>query len=142
MRELTHRALPLVQIAILGSLTSVLVLHDRFQGLKWRTFRMLAFTLTGLSGLIPVFHGLYIHGIEHAWSLGIPYWILEGLIFLVGTTMYGTHWPECRWPGKFDHVASHGYFHILVVVAVVVHGTGVWRVLGQHLGEGHCLNES
>lgn len=115
-------------IVTLSIITSVLVLHPRLQGLKYRPFRTIAFVLTGLSGFAPVIHGLLRHGWSEMWlRSGMPFWFLEGLIYVTGAFFYDTRFPESVWPGKFDiWGSSHQIFHILVLVGGTVHMFGVW----------------
>lgn len=115
-------------ILTLSTITSVLVLHPRLQGLKYRPFRTIAFVLTGLSGFAPVAHGLLRHGWNEMWlRSGMPFWFLEGLLYVTGAFFYDTRFPESVWPGKFDiWGSSHQIFHVLVVFGGTVHMLGVW----------------
>ena len=127
----------------LGFITSVLVLHPRLQGLKWRAFRALAFTCTGLSGFAPLGHGTLIYGLPKMWvASGMPYYLLEGLIFLIGVTLYILKFPESIKPGYFDiWGSSHNLFHVLVVVATIVHLMGVWDAFKYHYENRHFVGE-
>ncbi len=115
------------QILSLGLLTSVLVVHPRLQGLEWRAFRVCAFVCTGLSGFAPLAHGIAIHGWALMWKQsGMPYYVLEGGLLVLGALFYGTRCPESLRPGRFDIWGhSHGIFHVLVVLATVVHLIGI-----------------
>lgn len=115
-------------ITILSLITSILVLHPLLQGPRFRSHRTLAFILTALSGFAPIGHGLYLYGWNMMWERsGMPYWLLEGVVYGVGAAMFATRFPESRWPGKFDvWGTSHQIFHVLVVGAAVVHLWGVW----------------
>jgi len=115
-------------IITLSTLTAILVIHPRLQGLSYRGFRTAAFVATGLSGFVPVGHGLWMYGWEEMWiRSGMPFWFLEGFIYGVGAFFFTTRIPESVWPGKFDvWGSSHQIFHVLVVVAGVVHLAGVW----------------
>ena len=119
-------------IVTLSLITSVLVLHPKLQGLKYRSLRTWAFILTALSGFAPIIHGLVLHGWEDMWvGRGMPYWFMEGAVYGVGAFFFVTRIPESIRPGKFDvWGGSHSIFHALVVVASVVHLWGVWRALG------------
>ena len=121
-------------------MTSILVLHPKLQGLQWRAFRALAFTCTGLSGLAPLGHGILIYGLERMWiASGMPYYLLEGLIFLVGVTFYITKFPESVSPGRFDILgSSHNFFHVLVVAATTVHLVGIWEAFKYHYEALRC----
>ena len=119
-------------IIALSLITSVLVLYPKLQGLQYRTLRTLAFILTALSGFAPLTHGLYLYGWAQMWvRSGMPYYLLEGLVYGVGAAFFVTRIPESIWPGKFDiWCSSHQIFHVLVVCASLVHLYGVWSAFG------------
>lgn len=130
--EPTPRNIYWSMIIILSVVTSVLVLHPKLQGLKYRTLRTWAFILTALSGFAPILHGLYLYGWDQMWvRSGMPYYFLEGLIYGLGAFFFVTRIPESVWPGKFDiFLSSHQIFHVLVVVASLAHMYGVWNAFG------------
>ncbi|KIW85526.1 hypothetical protein Z517_00918 [Fonsecaea pedrosoi CBS 271.37] len=115
-------------IISLSLVTATLVLHPRLQGLKYRTLRAWAFILTALSGFAPIIHGLFLYGWSEMWvRSGMPYWLLEGLVYGIGAFFFVTRIPESIWPGAFDiWFSSHQFFHVLVVVASQIHLYGVW----------------
>lgn len=115
-------------IISLSIVTSALVLHPKSQGLKYRPHRTWAFIVTGLSGFAPITHGLILYGWNEMWvRSGMPYWLLEGLVYGVGAFFFVTRIPESIWPGSFDiWFSSHQFFHIFVVLASLVHMYGVW----------------
>jgi adiponectin receptor len=123
-----------LQILTLSILSSLLVLHPHLQGRKWRTFRAIVFVSTGLSGFAPVIHGSVVYGFDRAWQqTGMPYYLLEGAIFILGVTFYTFRFPESVKPGKFDMWgSSHNIFHVLVVIATFVHLAGIWQAFGYH----------
>ncbi|OAP60569.1 hypothetical protein AYL99_05571 [Fonsecaea erecta] len=115
-------------IISLSLITATLVLHPRLQGLKYRGHRTWAFILTALSGFAPIIHGLYLYGWNEMWvRSGMPYWLLEGLVYGTGAFFFVTRIPESIWPGDFDiWFSSHQLFHVFVVIASQVHLYGVW----------------
>ncbi|KIW20025.1 hypothetical protein PV08_00600 [Exophiala spinifera] len=115
-------------IIALSIITSVLVLHPQLQGLKYRAHRSWAFILTALSGFAPIIHGLFLYGWnEMLIRSGMQYYLLEGLVYGIGAFFFLTRVPESIWPGSFDiWLSSHQVFHVLVVVASLVHLYGVW----------------
>ena len=129
-------------IAVLGFLTGCLVAHPRLQGLKWRALRVAAFISTGLSGLVPLAHGLVIHGWYHMWMVsGMPYYLLEGGLLFLGAILYSSRCPESLRPGGFDiWGCSHNIFHVLVVLATTVHLIGIWESLKTSKAYGGCLH--
>ena len=115
-------------IMILVVTTAILVLHPKYQGLAYRTHRSWAFIVTGLSGFAPVSHGLRKYGWHVMWiRSGMPYWFLEGGLYLFGAFFFVSRMPECLRPGKFDiWFGSHQIFHCLVVAGALAHLYGVW----------------
>jgi adiponectin receptor len=121
-------------IITLSLITAILVIHPNLQGLSYRSLRTAAFVATGMSGFAPVGHGLLMYGWEEMWvRSGMPFWLLEGLIYGIGAFFFSTRFPESRWPGKFDiFFSSHQIFHVLVVLGSIVHFAGVWDAYRWH----------
>ncbi|KAJ2992337.1 hypothetical protein NUW58_g2198 [Xylaria curta] len=94
-----------------------------FQGPRWRTFRLVVFVVTGLSGLAPIVHGIHMFGFaQMVKQSGLPYYFAEGGLFLIGAVTYACRFPERIKPGTFDIFgSSHQIFHILVMIATLVH---------------------
>ena len=92
----------------------------------------MAFVATALSGFAPIGHGLYLYGWEEMWlRSGMPFWFLEGGVYGVGALFFASRFPESVWPGKFDiWGSSHQIFHVMIVIACVVHVMGVWNAYG------------
>ncbi|KAI0137418.1 mPR-like GPCR protein [Xylariales sp. AK1849] len=124
----------------LGALSVFVMLHPKFQGPRWRTFRLLILVCTALSGIAPVAHGIKKFGF---WQMllqsGLPYYLAEGGIFLIAATIYATRFPERIKPGAFDiYGSSHQIFHILVVFATVVHLAGVLSAFDYNYYNRQC----
>jgi adiponectin receptor len=115
-------------IITLSSITAILVIHPRLQGLSYRGMRTAAFVATGLSGFAPIGHGLWLYGWDEMWiRSGMPFWLLEGIMYGCGAFFFASRFPESVWPGKFDiWFSSHQIFHVLVVAGSIVHMAGVW----------------
>ncbi|KAK9779302.1 hypothetical protein SCAR479_03784 [Seiridium cardinale] len=124
----------------LGAISIFVMLHPKFQGLKWRTFRLLTLVCTGLSGLAPIAHGIYMFGFpQMALQSGLPFYLAEGGIFLLGAVVYATRFPERLRPGTFDiWGSSHQIFHILVVLATIVHLVGVLTAYDYNYRNRQC----
>ena len=61
----------------------------------------------------------------------MPYYFLEGAVYGLGAVFFALRIPESVWPGRFDiWGGSHQIFHVLVVVASMVHLYGVWDAFG------------
>ncbi|KAF2994304.1 hypothetical protein E8E14_002168 [Neopestalotiopsis sp. 37M] len=126
----------------LGAISIIVMLHPKFQGLKWRTFRLLTLVCTGLSGIAPIAHGIYKFGFpQMALQSGLPYYLVEGGLFLLGALVYATRFPERLHPGKFDiWGSSHQIFHILVVFATIVHLVGVLTAFDYNYANRQCTS--
>ena len=125
---------------ILGLTTVVTLVIPKFQGLRFRSFRVSAFILMGLSGFAPLIHGLKIFGWAHMMKQsGMPYYLLEGFLLILGAVFYATRVPESLRPSKFDiWGCSHQIFHILVVAATSVHAVGLVRAFDYNYHERQC----
>ena len=130
--ESIPRSIYWTMITTLSCITALLVLHPNLQGLRYRSLRTWAFVLTGLSGFAPIIHGLWLYGYAQMWvRSGMPYYLLEGLIYGLGAFFFAARIPESIWPGRFDiWCSSHQIFHVLVVLASLVHIYGIWDAFG------------
>ncbi|KAI1339675.1 adiponectin receptor protein 1 [Xylariaceae sp. FL0016] len=127
-------------IGSLAFLSIVIVLAPVFQGLKFRTFRLLTFVCMGLSGIAPVIHGIKMFGFaQMIKQSGLPYYLAEGGLFLLGAVVYVVRFPECIFPGKFNLFgSSHQVFHVLVVLATVLHLMGVLYAFDYNYYNRQC----
>ncbi|KAH8737118.1 hemolysin-III family protein [Ilyonectria robusta] len=100
-------------IGVFGTLTIFKTIHPKFQGSKYRLFRVLMFVATGLSGIAPLIHGLIAFGMSQMMRKAFPYTLAKAGCLLSRTSFYATRFPESRYPGKFDLWGSHAIFHIL-----------------------------
>ncbi|KAI1385588.1 mPR-like GPCR protein [Hypoxylon trugodes] len=125
----------------LAAASIVIVVAPIFQGPRWRTLRLLTFVCTGLSGLAPIIHGICMFGFRQMMKQsGLAYYLAEGGLFLLGAVVYGTRFPESVKPGTFDIFgSSHQIFHVLVVMATVVHLAGVLDALDYNYYNRQCL---
>ncbi|KAI1174510.1 mPR-like GPCR protein [Nemania sp. FL0916] len=138
--EWTQRKIYWSMSASLGAISIVIMLAPFFQGPKWRTFRLVVFVVTGLSGFAPIIHGIHMFGFaQMARQSGLPYYFAEGGIFLIGAVTYASRFPERIKPGRFDIFgSSHQIFHILVVIATVVHLIGVLKAFDYNYHNRQC----
>ncbi|OTA92190.1 hypothetical protein M434DRAFT_22031 [Hypoxylon sp. CO27-5] len=139
--ETLERKIYWSMIGSLSAISIVIVLAPTFQGPRWRTLRLLTFVCTGLSGLAPIIHGIVMFGFEQMMrQSGLPYYLAEGGLFLLGAIVYATRFPESISPGTFDiYGSSHQIFHILVVMATVVHLAGVLDALDYNYYNRQCI---
>ena len=69
----------------------------------------------------------------------MPYYLLEGLLLILGALFYATRVPESIKPGRFDILGcSHQIFHVLVVAATTLHAVGIWRAFEYNYHERKC----
>lgn len=114
-------------IIALGTTTIIILILPTFQGPRFRTFRLCAFVGTAMTGFAPIIHGFALYG----WnamikSSGVPYYLGEGFLLGLGAVFYSMRIPEIYIPGKFDiYGASHQIFHVLVVLATILHLVGI-----------------
>lgn len=114
-------------ISTLAVGTSTACIHPRFRAPSLRPVRALMFVLMGLSGVIPVLHGLRLYGLEQMQkTVSLNWVILQGALYIFGAVLYASRFPERARPGKFDiWGSSHQLFHILVVMAATAHLVGL-----------------
>ncbi|OIW23008.1 mPR-like GPCR protein [Coniochaeta ligniaria NRRL 30616] len=127
-------------ICSLGTMTIFILVSPKFQGRKWRTFRTLTFVSTGLSGFAPLAHGVYLFGWSQMMNQsGMPYYLAEGALLILGATVYATRFPEAWSPGRFDiYGGSHQLFHILVVMATIVQLVGILDAYDYNYNNRTC----
>ncbi|KAI0427875.1 mPR-like GPCR protein [Xylaria sp. FL1042] len=138
--ETTERKIYWSMSASLGVLSIIIMLAPYFQGPKWRTFRLVVFVVTGLSGFAPIIHGIHMFGFaQMVKQSGLPYYFAEGGLFLIGAVTYASRFPECLKPGAFDVFgSSHQIFHVLVVIATLVHLIGVLEAFDYNYHNRQC----
>ncbi|KAK5630193.1 hypothetical protein RRF57_005908 [Xylaria bambusicola] len=126
--------------ASLGALSIIIMVAPYFQGPRWRTFRLVVFVVTGLSGFAPIIHGIHMFGFDQmAKQSGLPYYFAEGGLFLLGAVAYAFRFPERIKPGAFDVFgSSHQIFHVLVVIATVTHLVGVLQAFDYNYHNRQC----
>lgn len=124
----------------LSFLSSIILLHPRFQGRDWRTFRALTFVCTGLSAVAPLAHATLLFGVSGMLKRsGLPYYLVEGALHLIGVFFYATRIPESIKPGRFDLLlSSHQIFHTLVVLATIAQVFGVWHAFDYNYTHKPC----
>lgn len=118
-----------VMIITLTSTILIVLLHPKFQGPRWRTFRVCIFIGTGCSAFAPIIHAIVYFGWDYVVNgTGMPWYLGEGGFLILGAVIYSLRIPECYFPGKFDILGhSHQIFHILVVAASIMHLVGLLK---------------
>ena len=127
---------------LLGAACAVVALTPRFRTPAYRPFRAAVFVLLGISGVVPVAHGMRLYGAAALDArIGLRWVLAEGAIYILGAGIYAARVPE-RWaPGRFDLLgASHQVFHCFVVAAAVAHlkGLVVAFDFSHDKGAGQC----
>lgn len=114
-------------ITTLAAATSIACTHPKLRTPALRPFRALMFALMGLSAVFPVMHSVQLYGIQHMRkSVGLDWVVLQGLLYLLGASIYAARVPEKWSPGKYDiWGSSHQIFHVLVVLAAASHLVGL-----------------
>jgi len=117
----------MTSICVLGVATIGVSQYDKFNTSRFRSFRAVIFASLGLSGIIPAIHIAIKHGFMPSLTKGQLGWLyLMAVLYLTGAFLYAMRIPERYFPGKCDLVfQSHQIFHVLVVLAAVVHFHGI-----------------
>ncbi|KAI8617289.1 pPR-type GPCR protein [Chytriomyces sp. MP71] len=130
-------------MVLFGAVTTLVTVSEKFSTPKYRILRTSLFVAMGLSSVIPIVHIVLEHGWEYASkTMSLYHGIAGGLCYLVGAFLYASRYPERLAPGRFDiWCQSHQIFHVLVLVATVVHFRGVCvAIMHRHVDGLHgCL---
>ncbi|KAK0731915.1 hemolysin-III related-domain-containing protein [Lasiosphaeris hirsuta] len=127
-------------IGALSLLSAAVVLNPRFQSGRWRRARVCSFAATGFSAFTPIIHAAVIFPYRQLdQQAGLRYYYIEGILVLIGTFHYMSHFPESWKPGKFDiWGASHQVFHIFVVLSAIVHLYGITSAFKWNYENPRC----
>ncbi|KAH9398130.1 Adiponectin receptor protein 2 [Tyrophagus putrescentiae] len=109
---------------VLCILSIIVSMWDKFGEPKYRSLRAIVFLTFGLSNVIPGVHWYIILDSRLVTAFGM--FILQGALYVIGSLLYANRIPERFFPGKCDYIfQSHQIFHVLVVVAALVHLNGI-----------------
>ncbi|KAG5980363.1 hypothetical protein E4U55_004103 [Claviceps digitariae] len=127
-------------ICSLGAGCGIVSWVERFRTPEWRAYRASMFIGLGLSGVVPVIHGMSIYGysgLEHRMSIS---WVIaQGGMYILGAVLYAMRWPERSSPGSFDiWGSSHQIFHMFVLLAAATHFYGMSKAFDNHHALGHA----
>ncbi|KAK3341878.1 mPR-like GPCR protein [Lasiosphaeria hispida] len=127
-------------IGVLSLLSAFIVLNPKFQSRRWRRVRVCSFAATGFSAFAPIIHAAIIFPYRQLdQQAGLRYYYLEGVLVLIGTFHYMSHFPESWKPGRFDiWGASHQVFHVFVVLSAVVHLCGILSAFRWNYENPRC----
>ncbi|KAL4400049.1 intracellular zinc ion homeostasis protein [Malassezia pachydermatis] len=138
------RTIYMVMVFFWGMLTFYVVTQPHFTSPKYKALRAFLFVVLGLSGILPLLHGLYVAKSWHfvADVLGAKYVMYSGAVYIIGAMIYVAHFPEAKFPRTFDYIgASHQIFHVCVLAGAFLHWLGVrqaytfWHALETLSGE-------
>ncbi|PSK42317.1 tRNA N6-adenosine threonylcarbamoyltransferase, mitochondrial [Elsinoe australis] len=129
-----------ILISIFTGLTAYIVLNPKYQTPAHRLLRLFSFTSLGLSAFAPIVHALNLFDAnELARRSGLNYYFLEGAIVFIAVLVYAYRLPEKALPGAFDiWGASHQIFHVLTLVATIVHFKGIWTAYNSNYYSTRC----
>ncbi|KAI1768341.1 HlyIII-domain-containing protein [Hypoxylon sp. FL1150] len=121
-------------IFLLGLGCGIVSWVEKFRTPLWRPYRAAMFVGLGLSGVIPVWHGLSIYGYRNLQErMGLNWVLLQGFLYIFGAFLYAVRWPERSFPRTFDiWGSSHQLFHILILFAAASHLTGMAKAFDYH----------
>lgn len=135
-----HKVIYLSVVSILGLLSIIVSLWDKFSEPNLRPLRAGVFMSFGLSGIIPAIH----YGLMEGWfskisQASLGWLVLMGLLYILGALFYALRVPERWFPGKFDiWFQSHQIFHVLVIAAAFVHYHGISEMAMYRVTVGEC----
>lgn len=120
------------------SITIYVAMQDRFSTFQYRGLRAGTFIGSGMSGIFPVVHMVYI-GLDGNW-ISAQYILLMGFLYVSGALMFAFRFPEVCFPGRHDiWFHSHQWMHICVVAAAFIHWMGLLELLKLRL-HSPCVN--
>lgn len=94
----------MIQLLILGFGCGVASWVERFRTPQWRPYRAAMFVCFGLSSVVPVCHGVQLHGYADLVDrLGLNWILLEGFLYVFGAFLYAvSELPEQIWRDGAD----------------------------------------
>ncbi|KAI1866571.1 hypothetical protein JX265_007872 [Neoarthrinium moseri] len=121
-------------IFLLGLGCGIVSWVERFRTPRWRPYRAMMFVGLGVSGVLPVCHGITIYGYHDLEArMGLNWVLFQGFLYIFGAFLYAVRWPERSAPGTFDiWGSSHQLFHILILFAAAAHLKGMLKAYDYH----------
>lgn len=138
-------------VCVLGCLSIIVSLFDKFSEPNLRPLRAGVFASFGLSGIVPAIHYSLMEGWFSQISQATLGWlILMGCLYIIGAMFYALRVPERWFPGKFDLWVSAGAWDTWISNKLFVRFTGTitsnfpyicncssFCTLPWYLGDGH-----
>jgi len=128
-------------MCVLCITTIIVTMAERFATPEYRPIRALLYVCLGCFGIIPVTHFWLVSGWHSVLNELRPDIMLPmGGMYIFGAVLYGARIPERLIPGKCDLWGqSHQIFHVLVVLAALLHLKGVYAMADYRFSpEGAC----
>ncbi|KAI1496120.1 hemolysin-III channel protein Izh2 [Biscogniauxia marginata] len=121
-------------IFLLGLGCGVVSWVEAFRTPRWRPYRAAMFVGLGVSGVIPVCHGVSIYGYHSMVErMGLNWVLFQGFLYIFGAFLYAARWPERSFPRTFDiWGSSHQIFHVLILFAAASHLIGMAKAFDYH----------
>ncbi|KAI0592896.1 hemolysin-III channel protein Izh2 [Biscogniauxia sp. FL1348] len=121
-------------IFILGLGCGIVSWVEEFRTPRYRPYRTAIFVGLGVSGIVPVCHGISIYGYQGLVErMGLDWVLLQGFLYIFGAFLYAVRWPERSFPRTFDiWGSSHQLFHVLILLAAASHLTGMTKAFDYH----------
>lgn len=108
-----------------GLITFTLMMIPYFDQDHLAPLRSFMFSCFGLSPIIPVMHIVWIVDPQYINHFHLGPWLGGGFFYVLGASLYATHFPEKCCPNRFDFFGnSHNLFHILIIIAGLMHYYG------------------
>ena len=98
---------------------------------KYRWIRPTVFAIYGSSFVVPIVHRIMLTEVnDKIFDLELEYFIVAGIMYIIGLVLYTTRFPEkCR-HGKFDLIgSSHQLFHICVLLGGTLSLIGIIKAM-------------
>lgn len=122
----------LIVISVLSVIAIAVSLFEKFGTPQFRPLRAAVFLTSGLSGVIPGIHWFFTLEPEIMYSFYCL--VSQGALYVIGALLYAMRIPERFFPGKCDfYFQSHQFFHTLVVIAALVHLSGLEHLINYRL---------
>nr|XP_019048945.1 hypothetical protein I302_02725 [Kwoniella bestiolae CBS 10118]OCF27875.1 hypothetical protein I302_02725 [Kwoniella bestiolae CBS 10118] len=117
--------------ALCGALGSYLPFQRWFNERRNKHLRISFFLVLCVAMFAPMLQLFFQHGFFKALSFVAPFgWSIA--TYLTGLWFYAMHFPECRWPGRFDRFGmSHQWWHAGIVLAIWLHYRAVFVAHGM-----------
>ncbi|MBW0502845.1 hypothetical protein O181_042560 [Austropuccinia psidii MF-1] len=131
----------LTLITILGGFATYTVVTPHYRSSDGRKKRTLVFIALGLSGIVPIGHGIFCHGLLGvADRLGLWWLLASGVAYIFGALFYAERFPERLNPGYFDIIgSSHQIFHCLILIAASFHYVAISKAFAFAHNPAHSL---